>query len=174
MGPYCAGRHPADRPRFRICLHVVRADHGAAVAAELARRLVTPPHRQGGQAQYARGTANVDDDWLAPLMDWANARLDAPLTIADLAVQAGVSIRTLERRFTRTLGKPPLHWLLLQRVRRAQQMLETTNTPVEAIATECGFGTATNMRAHFKKHAGVPPATYRRTFQPPRLRQAKS
>jgi AraC family transcriptional activator FtrA len=154
------------------CLHVVRVDHGAAVAAELARRLVTPPHRQGGQAQYVRSTANTDDDWLAPLLDWTNARLDAPLTIADLAAEAGVSVRTLERRFTLALGNPPLHWLLLQRVRRAQEMLETTNTPVEAVATACGFGTATNMRAHFKKHAGVPPATYRRTFQPPRARQA--
>jgi AraC family transcriptional regulator, transcriptional activator FtrA len=149
------------------CLNVVRADHGAAVAAELARRLVMPPHRQGGQAQYSRGTTNVDDDWLAPLMDWANARLDATLTIADLAAQAGVSVRTLERRFTLTLGKPPLHWLLLQRVRRAQEMLETTNTPVEAVATASGFGTAMNMRTHFKKHAGVSPTAYRRTFQSP-------
>jgi len=78
-----------------------------------------------------------------------------------------LSVRALERRFTRTIGKPPLHWLLLQRVRRAQEMLETTSTPVEAVATACGFGTATNMRAHFKKHTGVSPAAYRRTFQSP-------
>jgi len=149
------------------CLHVVRIDHGAAVAADLARRLVTPPHRQGGQAQYTRGPTETDDDWLAPLIDWANARLGAPLTVADLAGQAGLSVRALERRFTRTIGKPPLHWLLLQRVRRAQEMLETTSTPVEAVATACGFGTATNMRAHFKKHTGVSPAAYRRTFQSP-------
>ena len=149
------------------CLHVVRIDHGAAVAADLARRLVTPPHRQGGQAQYARGTAKADDDWLAPLIDWANARLGAPLTVTDLAAQAGLSIRALERRFTRTIGKSPLHWLLLQRVGRAQEMLETTSTPIEAVATACGFGTATNMRAHFKKHTGVSPASYRRTFQSP-------
>jgi AraC family transcriptional activator FtrA len=149
------------------CLHVVRIDHGAAVAADLARRLVTPPHRQGGQAQYARGTATADDDWLAPLMEWANAQLGAPLTIADVAAQAGLSVRALERRFTRTIGTSPLHWLLLQRVRRAQEMLETTSAPIETVATACGFGTATNMRAHFKKHTGVAPAAYRRTFQSP-------
>lgn len=149
------------------CLHVVRIDHGAAVAADLARRLVTPPHRQGGQAQYTRGTASADDDWLAPLLDWANARLGAPLTVADLAAQANLSTRALERRFTRTIGKSPLHWLLLQRVRRAQEILETTSTPIEAVAAACGFGTATNMRAHFKKHTGVSPAAYRRTFQSP-------
>jgi AraC family transcriptional regulator, transcriptional activator FtrA len=153
------------------CLHVVRADHGAAVAAELGRRLVTPPHRQGGQAQYARGTATTDDDWLGPLMDWVNARLDAPLTVASLAAQASVSVRTLERRFTLSLGDPPLRWLLLQRVRRAQEMLERTSTPVETVAAACGFGTATNMRAHFNKYAGVPPTTYRRTFQSPRAGQ---
>ena len=149
------------------CLHVVRIDHGAAVAADLARRLVTPPHRQGGQAQYTRGPTETDDDWLAPLIDWANARLGAPLTVADLAGQAGLSVRALERRFTRTIGKPPLHWLLLQRVRRAQEILETTSAPIETVATACGFGTATNMRAHFKKHTGVSPAAYRRTFQSP-------
>src|SRR5215467_7512668 len=149
------------------CLHVVCIDHGAAVAADLARRLVTPPHRQGGQAQYARGPAKTNDDWLAPLIDWANARLGAPLTVAHLAAQAGLSVRALERRFTRTINKSPLRWLLLQRVRLAQKMLETTNTPIEAVATTCGFGTATNMRAHFKRHTGVSPAAYRRTFQSP-------
>jgi AraC family transcriptional activator FtrA len=157
------------------CLHVVRVDHGAAVAAELARRLVTPPHREGGQAQYTRSPTPVHDDWLAPLLDWANARLDAPLTIADLATQADVSIRTLERRFTHTFGAPPLHWLLRQRVRRAQELLETTNRPVEAVATSCGFGTAASMRAHFKRHTGVSPAAYRRTFQtPPALQPGRS
>ncbi len=149
------------------CLHVVRVDHGAAVAAELARRLVTPPHREGGQAQYTRSPAPVHDDWLAPLLDWASARIDAPLTIADLAAQADVSIRTLERRFARTFGAPPLHWLLRQRVRRAQELLETTNRPVEAVATSCGFGTAASMRAHFKRHTGVSPAAYRRAFRTP-------
>src|SRR5262249_35586107 len=82
------------------CLHVVRIDHGAAVAADLARRLVTPPHRQGGQAQYTRGPAETDDDWLAPLIDWAYARLGAPLTVAALARPAGLSARAPEPRFT--------------------------------------------------------------------------
>jgi len=78
-----------------------------------------------------------------------------------------LSVRALERRFTRTIGKAPLHWLLLQRVRRAQEVLETTSTPVEAVAAACGFGTATKLRAHFKRHTGVSPAAYRRTFQSP-------
>lgn len=152
------------------CLHVVRVDHGAAVAAELARRLVTPPHRQGGQAQYTRGPAVVEDGWLAPLLEWVDARLGSPLTVAELAARAGVSARTLERRFTATFGRSPLHWLVQQRVRRAQALLETTDQPVEAVATSCGFGTATNMRAHFKRHAGVSPAAYRRTFRAPPVR----
>src|SRR5262249_59029026 len=87
--------------------------------------------------------------------------------VADLAAQAGRISGALERRLARTSGTPPLHWLLLQRVRRAQEMLETTSTPIEAVATTCGFGTATNMRAHFKRHTGVSPAAYRRTFQSP-------
>jgi AraC family transcriptional regulator, transcriptional activator FtrA len=149
------------------CLHVVRVDHGAAVAADVARRLVTPPHRQGGQAQFTRGPARTDEDWLGPLIDWANGRLDAPLTVADLAGQAGLSVRALERRFARSVGTSPLHWLLRQRVRRAQELLETTTKPIEAVASACGFGTAMNMRAHFRKHTGVSPAAYRRTFQSP-------
>lgn len=152
------------------CLHVVRVDHGAAVAAELARRLVTPPHRQGGQAQYTRGPAVVEDGWLAPLLEWVDARLGSPLTVTELAARAGVSARTLERRFTATFGRSPLHWLVQQRVRRAQELLEATDQPVEAVATSCGFGTATNMRAHFKRHAGVSPAAYRRTFRAPPVR----
>lgn len=149
------------------CLHVVRVDHGAAAAAELARRLVTPPHRQGGQAQYVRAPAVVDDGWLAPLLEWVDAGLESPLTVTELAARAGVSARTLERRFTSTFGTPPLHWLIQQRVRRAQELLETTDKPVETVATSCGFGTAVTIRAHFERHTGVSPAAYRRTFRAP-------
>ncbi|MEU6781896.1 helix-turn-helix domain-containing protein [Nonomuraea angiospora] len=147
------------------CLHVVRVDHGAAVAAELARRLVTPPHRDGGQAQYHRPTAPVvRDDWLAALLDWATEQLHLPLSIADLAAQANVSVRTVERRFAEALGMSPLRWLLQQRVRRAQQFLETSDRPIGWIADSCGFGGPASLRAHFARIVGVSPTTYRRTF----------
>lgn len=152
------------------CLHVVRVDHGAAVASELARRLVTPPHRQGGQVQYVRESERIDDDWLAPLLDWARGRLERPLTVAQLATHAGVSTRTLERKFRSVLGRPPLSWLLHERVNVAQQLLESTDKTVESIAEKCGFGAAINMRTHFKRHTGISPAAYRRTFQAPTLR----
>ena len=149
------------------CLHVVRIDHGASVAAELARRLVTPPHRDGGQCQYARAPllpASLADDWLSELLAWIEAGLHRTLVTADMAQHAGVSPRTLERRFAATLGVSPLQWLLHQRVRRAQQLLETTDRPIDWIATACGFGTPANMRAHFARGVGVPPSAYRRTF----------
>ncbi|SDL55607.1 AraC family transcriptional regulator, transcriptional activator FtrA [Nonomuraea jiangxiensis] len=147
------------------CLHVVRIDHGAAVAAELARRLVTPPHRDGGQAQYRRpASPAARDDWLAGLLEWAGGHLHLPLSNADLAAQANVSVRTVERRFAEALGMSPLRWLLQQRVRLAQQFLETSDRPIEWIAATCGFGGAASLRAHFARIVGVPPTTYRRTF----------
>ena len=147
------------------CLHLVRIDHGAAVAAELARRLVTPPHRDGGQAQYHRpASPMIRDDWLATLLDWAGEHLHLPLSTTDLATQANVSVRTLERRFADALGMSPLRWLLQQRVRRAQQFLETTDRPIGWIAATCGFGGPASLRAHFARIVGVPPTTYRRTF----------
>ncbi|MGQ4384815.1 helix-turn-helix domain-containing protein [Streptomyces sp. SAS_270] len=147
------------------CLHVVRIDHGSAVAAELARRLVTPPHRDGWQAQYHRPASPVvRDDWLAPMLEWAGEQLHMPLTTADLAAQANVSVRTVERRFAEALGMSPLRWLLQQRVRRAQQFLETSDRPVEWIADTCGFGGSAGLRAHFARIVGVSPTIYRRKF----------
>ncbi|MEO3869733.1 helix-turn-helix domain-containing protein [Nonomuraea sp. B12E4] len=135
------------------------------MAAELARRLVTPPHRDGGQAQYRRpASPAVRDDWLATLLDWAGEHLHLPLSNADLAAQAKVSVRTVERRFAEALGMSPLRWLLQQRVRLAQQFLETSDRPIEWIAATCGFGGAASLRAHFARMVGVPPTIYRRTF----------
>lgn len=149
------------------CLHLVRSDHGAAVAAEVARRIVMPPHRDGGQAQYFRPiTAPTSgDNWLAPLLDWVTAELHRPITNADLAAHARVSVRTIERRFADVLGLSPLQWVLSQRVRRAQQMLEDTDQPVARIADACGFGTPAGLRAHFTRVTGVSPTVYRKTFQ---------
>src|SRR4051812_45103954 len=149
-----------------LCLHMVRHDRGTEVANALARRMVVPPHRDGGQAQYVDAPLpRCDSDTLAPLLDWALARLGEPLTLSDLARQANVSVRTLVRRFTAATGTTPLQWLLIQRVRRAQQLLESSDQPVERIASLAGFGTAANLRQHFTRVVGVPPAHYRRTFR---------
>ena len=148
-----------------LCLELLRHDQGTAVAAEVARRLVVPPHRQGGQAQYvSTPLPDVADSALGPLLDWARARLDRALTLALLAREAGVTPRTLTRRFAAELGMPPLQWLTSERVRRAQQLLESTHLSVEEIAVQCGLGTAANLRIHFVRQAGVTPSTYRATF----------
>ncbi|MFJ7216435.1 helix-turn-helix domain-containing protein [Amycolatopsis sp. NPDC098790] len=149
-----------------LCLHLVRADHGPAAANAVARRLVVPPHRAGGQAQYVATPVPARDDHpLAALLPWITARLDQPLTVEDLARQARVSTRHLTRHFHAATGTTPLRWLLIQRIRRAQELLEKTDSPVEKIAVSVGMGTATTLRRHFNRTVGVPPDTYRRTFR---------
>jgi transcriptional regulator GlxA family with amidase domain len=149
-----------------LCLHVVRTDHGAAVANALARSLVVPPHRQGGQAQFIPAPlAPGRDHVLAGLLDWAGARLDQPLTVQDLARQASMSSRNLARHFNAVTGTSPLRWLLIQRVHRAQELLETTDAGIELIAARTGMGTAATLRRHFNRLLGVPPEVYRRTFR---------
>lgn len=148
-----------------LCVELVRHDHGTAVAAEIARRLVVPPHRQGGQAQYvSTPLPDVSGSALAPLLDWARARLDRALTLGLIAREAGVTTRTLTRRFAAELGMPPLRWLTAERVRRAQQLLENTDLSVEDVAERCGLGTAANLRIHFVRQAGVTPSGYRAAF----------
>ncbi|MFG3552840.1 helix-turn-helix domain-containing protein [Micromonospora sp. NPDC047557] len=148
-----------------LCLELVRHDHGTAVAAEVARRLVVPPHRQGGQAQYvSTPLPDTSSSALAPLLDWARSRLDQALTLRLLAREADVTTRTLTRRFTAELGMPPLQWLTSERVRRAQQLLEDTDLSVEEIARRCGLGTGANLRVHFVRQAGVTPSAYRAAF----------
>ncbi|WP_212817446.1 helix-turn-helix domain-containing protein [Polymorphospora rubra] len=148
-----------------LCLHLVRLDHGTAVANALARTLVVPPHRPGGQAQYIpAAVAHGRDHVLADLMTWALARLDRPTTVRDLARQAGMSPRNLTRHFTAVTGTSPLRWLHTERIRRAQELLETSDLSVEQIAARTGMGTATTLRRHFSHQLGVPPAVYRQTF----------
>ena len=143
----------------------MRRDHGTAVAAEVARRLVVPPHRQGGQAQYvSTPLPTVPDSALAPLLDWARSRLDQPLTLRLLARRAGTTTRTLTRRFTAELGLPPLQWLTAERVRRARQLLEDTGLPIERVAQQSGLGTAANLRLHFVRQTGTTPTAYRAAF----------
>ncbi|WP_037686410.1 helix-turn-helix domain-containing protein [Streptomyces aureocirculatus] len=149
-----------------LCLHLVRLDHGSSVTNAVARRLVVPPHRAGGQAQFV--TAPVPDRYTHPLADllpWAVERLDRPLTVTDLARRAGLSSRHLGRHFRTVTGTSPLQWLLTQRIHRAQELLETTDDSVETIASATGMGTATTLRRHFSRTVGVPPDTYRRTFR---------
>ncbi|MFJ3926233.1 helix-turn-helix domain-containing protein [Streptomyces sp. NPDC090022] len=149
-----------------LCLHLVRLDHGTAVANTIARRLVVPPHRDGGQAQFVRTPVPAPGNHpLAELLPWVLARLDAPLTVEDLARQARMSSRHLTRHFKTVTGTTPLQWLHIQRIRRAQELLEGTDATVEAIATSTGMGTATTLRRHFHRTVGVPPDTYRRTFR---------
>jgi AraC family transcriptional activator FtrA len=149
-----------------LCLHMLRLDLGTEVANAVARRMVVPPHRDGGQAQYVDSPLpRTDVETIGPLLDWALARLDEPLTLPDLAKQANVSVRTLVRRFAASTGTTPLQWVLAQRVRRAQHLLESSDEPVERIASLAGFGTAANLRQHFTRAVGVPPMHYRRTFR---------
>ncbi|MFB6825254.1 helix-turn-helix domain-containing protein [Streptomyces virginiae] len=150
-----------------LCLHLVHLDHGAAVANSVARRLVMAPHRTGGQAQFVATPVQVTggDDQLADLLDWALRRLDRPLTVTDMARRARTSPRHLGRRFRAVTGRTPLQWLLTQRVRRAQELLEATDETIEAVAVATGMGTATTLRRQFKRVVGVPPDTYRRAFR---------
>ncbi len=149
-----------------LCLHLVRTDYGTAVANALARSLVVPPHRPGGQAQFIPApVAHGPDHVLADLLPWALERLEHPLTVRDLARQAGMSSRHLARHFHAVTGVSPLRWLLTQRVRRAQELLEISDLSVEQIASRTGMGTATTLRRHFNQQLGVPPETYRRTFR---------
>lgn len=149
-----------------LCLHVVRKDLGSEIANLLARRLVIPAHRPGGQAQYLEGPVPAHEDQaLAPLLQWAEAHLDQPLTLSDLAARCHVTPRTLIRRFRAATGVAPHRWLLTQRVRRARWLLESTDEPVDAVAARCGLGTDANLRHHFTRLVGVAPMEYRRTFR---------
>ncbi|NEA34588.1 helix-turn-helix domain-containing protein [Streptomyces sp. SID13031] len=151
-----------------LCIHLIHLDHGAIIANTVARRLVMPPHRPGGQAQFVATPMQVSGDHLlAGLLAWAQQRLDEPLTVTDLARQASMSSRNLGRQFRAVTGQTPLQWLLTQRVRRAQELLESTTDSIESVATATGMGTSTTLRRQFKRVVGVPPDTYRRTFRTP-------
>jgi transcriptional regulator GlxA family with amidase domain len=148
-----------------LCLHLVRRDLGAHVANQLARRMVVPAHRPGGQAQFIELPVPAgDDDGLAPVLAWARANLDRPLTVDDLARRAAMSPRTFYRRLQAATGTTPLQWLLDQRLGRARSLLESTDLPIEKVGELSGLGTANNLRHHFLRHLGVSPGDYRRAF----------
>lgn len=149
-----------------LCLHLVRRDYGAAAANAMARRMVVPAHRTGGQAQFITPPSDPrSPEGLAPTLEWARARLDQPLTVADLAAHAHLSTRQLARRMQAELQTGPLDWLHRQRLTRAQKMLERTDASIDQIATSCGMGTAGTLRRHFRRALGVTPSAYRTTFR---------
>ncbi|MGA5064234.1 GlxA family transcriptional regulator [Streptomyces exfoliatus] len=149
-----------------VCLHLVRKDHGAAVANQVARMCVVPPWRDGGQAQYIeRPVPETTASGTSATRQWALENLREPLALSELADHARMSLRTFARRFNEEVGMSPGRWLIQQRVARARQLLESTDLPVDDIAGEVGFATGTSLRQHLHAAIGVTPLAYRRTFR---------
>ncbi|KMJ53972.1 AraC family transcriptional regulator [Vogesella sp. EB] len=148
------------------CLHLLRQLSGAEAANSVARRLVTPPHRQGGQAQYIEQPlpASARDGRLSGLLDWVRANLDQPHSLDSLAQRALLSRRTFTRHFRLLTGSTVQGWLLAQRLALTQRLLETSALPVESIAQQAGFGSPASLRLHFRKAFGVTPSEWRQTF----------
>ncbi|NBM15371.1 helix-turn-helix domain-containing protein [Streptomyces sp. GC420] len=148
------------------CLHIVRQEHGIKVANAIARRMVVPPHRDGGQAQYIdRPLPSSPCDTVGETLAWMERHLDEEITVERLAARALMSPRTFARRFQQETGTTPYRWLLRQRVLLAQQLLEATDETVDAIAGRAGFGNAAAMRHQFLRTLGTTPNAYRRTFR---------
>lgn len=149
-----------------LCLHLVRRDFGAAVAADVARMVVMPLERSGGQSQFiAHAPPTSEGASLEPLLGWMEKNLSAPLTLKAIAHQAGMSERTLSRRFREQTGTTPLRWLRHARVRRAQHLLETTPNSMESVAAAVGFASASTMRHRFARIVTTSPRDYRRSFR---------
>ena len=148
------------------CLHLVRRELGSAVATRIARRMVVPPQRDGGQRQYVEvPVPESSGESLQPVLDWMVDNLTIDHTVPALARRAQMSERTFARRFVAETGTTPLKWVTTQRVLRARTLLEQTRMGIEQIAAESGFGTAALLRHHFRRVVGVPPQDYRRTFR---------
>lgn len=150
-----------------LSLHLVRREHGSDVATKLARRMVVPPHRDGGQAQYVETPmpSAPEVQTLEPLLEWLVANLHRPLTVEDLAQRAHMAPRTFARRFVAETGTTPHDWLTAQRVLLARQLLEQTDLGVDSVAVRSGFGNAAALRHHFTRRVGATPHSYRLTFR---------
>jgi transcriptional regulator GlxA family with amidase domain len=149
-----------------LCLHLVRRDHGTAVANAVARHMVVPPWRDGGQAQFIeRHVPARADETTGEVRAWAQAHLHHQLDVATLARQASMSVRTFTRRFREETGQSPGAWVTQQRIRHAQHLLEATDLPVDQVAARAGMGTAASLRQHLRASVGVSPSAYRRTFR---------
>ena len=149
-----------------LCLHLVRRDHGAAVANAVARHMVVPPWRDGGQAQFIeRSVPPRPDESTGEVRAWAEGHLEEPLDVATLARRAAMSTRTFTRRFREETGLSPGAWVAQQRVRHALHLLEATDLTVDEVAGRAGMGTAASLRQHLRASVGVSPSAYRRTFR---------
>ena len=148
------------------CLYLVRQEQGSRVANTIARRMVVPPHRDGGQAQYVdRPVAEPSCDTLGEVIDWMHRNLDQLVTVDELARLAAMSPRTFARRFVQETGITPMRWLTGQRILLAQQLLEETDETVDVISDRAGFGNAATFRHHFRAWRGTTPNSYRHTFR---------
>ncbi|QGN46455.1 GlxA family transcriptional regulator [Micromonospora sp. WMMD558] len=149
------------------CLHLVRQEHGSATATRLARRMVVPPHRDGGQSQYVEAPIPKAPEapTLEPVLEWLMGHLDRPLTVDDLAARADMAPRTFARRFRAETGTTPHDWLTNQRVLLARRLLEETRLTVEEVADHAGFSDAAALRHHFTRRVGATPQAYRTTFR---------
>jgi transcriptional regulator GlxA family with amidase domain len=146
-------------------LHLMRKVHGSRAAATAARRMVVPPHRDGGQAQYIRSAVpECDAETLGPLLAWITENLQEPMTVDSLARRSAMSSRTFARRFREETGTTPHAWITSQRVLRAEELLERTNRSIDQVAEDVGFANAATLRHHFGRVRGVSPQRYRRTF----------
>ncbi|MGW0892769.1 GlxA family transcriptional regulator [Saccharopolyspora sp. NPDC002578] len=158
-----------------LCLHMIRQEHGATVANDVARSAVVPAHRDGGQAQFIRrAVPEPRSSSTGRARAWALENLHRALPLRELADLESMSVRTFTRRFRDETGLSPVQWLTGQRVERARQLLEETDLPVDQVAADSGFGTAASMRQHLRARLGLSPSTYRSTFQPGRLGDAES
>ena len=151
-----------------LCVHIVRKDFGPEIANEVARRMVIPAHREGGQAQFIPRPVWTKDDTLAELRAWVGAHLDGDLSIGQLASKAQMSRRTFIRRFEAAAGTAPGKWVLHERTARARILLETTSMTIEQVATASGFSSADALRHHFRTQYGTSPNRYRLAFAPER------
>ncbi|MEV6551346.1 helix-turn-helix domain-containing protein [Streptomyces sp. NPDC051597] len=151
---------------FDLCLHLLRREYGAAMANTVARDMVLPSHRDGGQAQYLAAPVPSDsqDERLAEVLGWAREHLHEPLPVTELARRALMSKRTFARRFTAATGTTPHAWLRSLRLSRAEELLETTDLPIEEVARRVGYASAAVLREQFVRRRGVPPRSYRRSF----------
>jgi transcriptional regulator GlxA family with amidase domain len=149
-----------------LSLHMIRTDHGAAIANEVARNTVVPPHRDGGQAQYIRSPVPAPArSATSRARSWALEHLHLQPSLSDMADQEAMSVRTFTRRFRDEVGYSPGQWLAQQRLDRARQLLEESDLSVDRIARVAGFGTSASLRQHMHAGLGVSPSAYRRTFQ---------
>ncbi|MDX3644788.1 helix-turn-helix domain-containing protein [Streptomyces sp. MB09-02B] len=149
-----------------LCLHMIRRDHGTAVAGDVARRTVVPPHREGGQVQYVRRPVPaLAAPATSAAREWALRHLHEPVTLGQLAAREAMSVRNFNRRFREEVGTTPMTWLTRQRVELARELLEESDLPVDQVATRTGLGTAANLRRHFQETLGTSPSAYRTTFR---------